>query len=64
MTWLKAIGEWHQKFSEWALEENISTWQVIVDAIFKLIAIYGIILTFFALFGRFIFKNCEENTED
>ena len=72
MTWLKSVGEWHQKMQDWALEDGISAWKVllrsilfiVVDAIFKLIIIYGSIVMFCAVFGRFIFKNVEENTED
>lgn len=61
-TWLKTIGEWHQKFYDWANDSKIPTWRGVLRAILYSVVnfclmfagVMGVLVLLLVLFGKWI----------
>lgn len=71
-TWLKTIGDKHQKFYDWAKDPKIPTWRRVLRAILysvvnfclKFAAVMGMIVLVFVLFSKWIGGEESEILED
>lgn len=71
-TWLKEIGDIHQKFYDWATDSTIANWKRVlrmilyyaVDVVLGLVVFWGLLIMIAILMCKFTKGDTEEILED